>query len=244
MRLLIDIDGTVILEDKGINSSKEFFQELKNRNIEYLLATNSIKSSKVQKKRLQKAGISVNENRILNPIMAINQYILEKGINRVYTAGSHDEIIQVRAEQDEVHPQLIILCDFEKENFSYDDLQKIFDLLQKGCPIVAISYSPFYFNYGKKVLDTGAFVRIFESAVGIRIPVFGKPSEKFFNMACSILEGDEIWMIGDDPATDIIGAEKAGLKTVLIRSGKYQEKDEYSSKPDIVIDNLMDLFQL
>ena len=41
--------------------------------------------------------------------------------------------------------------------------------------------------------------------------------------------------------TDILGAKKIGLNSILMRSGKYIKGDEEKGKPDSVIDNFLAL---
>ncbi len=71
----------------------------------------------------------------------------------------------------------------------------------------------------------------------------GKPSSKYFLNALAILncKNENVTIIGDDWKTDILGAKEVGLKTILVKSGKYNEGDEYRSKPDIVVNNLLEI---
>ena len=50
-------------------------------------------------------------------------------------------------------------------------------------------------------------------------------------------------MIGDDIDSDVGGAQKAGLKAVLVRTGKYRKAYAEASaiKPDYMIDSVADL---
>ena len=50
-------------------------------------------------------------------------------------------------------------------------------------------------------------------------------------------------MIGDDINSDVGGAQVAGLKAVLVRTGKYRQAYAEASaiKPDYVIDSIADL---
>jgi len=53
--------------------------------------------------------------------------------------------------------------------------------------------------------------------------VLGKPSPAYFKAALDALDSDAelTWMVGDDLEADIAGAHAAGLKTVLVRTGKF-----------------------
>lgn len=49
-------------------------------------------------------------------------------------------------------------------------------------------------------------------------------------------------MIGDDIAGDIQGAQHAGLKGVLVRTGKFRASDiDLGIHPDAIIDSIADL---
>ena len=66
-----------------------------------------------------------------------------------------------------------------------------------------------------------------------------KPSEKMFDKACSLVgvEPKDIWMIGDDPAKDLVGAEKYGIIPIQKIDGN---KGAINSK--YYIDSFYDLF--
>ena len=49
-------------------------------------------------------------------------------------------------------------------------------------------------------------------------------------------------MIGDDIIGDVNGAQKAGIKGVLVKTGKFRSQDlQHEPKPDAVLDSIADL---
>jgi ribonucleotide monophosphatase NagD (HAD superfamily) len=49
-------------------------------------------------------------------------------------------------------------------------------------------------------------------------------------------------MIGDDIVTDVGGAQQAGLKGVLVKTGKFRPQDlTREVQPDAVLDSIADL---
>lgn len=50
----------------------------------------------------------------------------------------------------------------------------------------------------------------------------------------------QVVMIGDDLESDIGGAQKCGMRGVLVRTGKFRPSDENHSniKPDAIVTNL------
>jgi ribonucleotide monophosphatase NagD (HAD superfamily) len=50
-------------------------------------------------------------------------------------------------------------------------------------------------------------------------------------------------MVGDDVANDVLGAQAAGIRGVLVRTGKFRPSDleRADATPDAVIDSIADL---
>jgi ribonucleotide monophosphatase NagD (HAD superfamily) len=78
------------------------------------------------------------------------------------------------------------------------------------------------------MLDAGAFVAGLEYAADTEAIVLGKPSAAYYDAALAALDADAgmTWMVGDDFESDVAGAQALGLKTVLVRTGKF--------RPDVV----------
>ena len=86
---------------------------------------------------------------------------------------------------------------------------------------------------GERSLDTGAFVAALEYATQREATVLGKPAAAFFHAAVESLgcQPEQTVMVGDDVEADVGGAMDAGLKGVLVRTGKYQDGDEEAISP-------------
>jgi 5'-nucleotidase len=71
-----------------------------------------------------------------------------------------------------------------------------------------------------------------------------KPSEAPFRLAISKLGVDpkDIWMIGDDPSSDIAGAQKFGMTTVF-RADAVAKVDVEKTNADLVFDDFQELQQ-
>ena len=246
MKYLIDLDGTLLAGSHAINSSPLFIGDLQKNNGDFLIMTNSVKPPRLQSERLASAGMDIPPHRIINPLSAINGYLKKENITKVFTIGSVLEKEQIRAEWTDRNPEFMVLADFERDNMAYDSLQKALTFLLDGVPAVSASGSLFYLKEGKRFLDTGSFASLLERASETDIPVMGKPSRGYFKIAWSLLNSGnetdgEIRVIGDDWSTDIRGAEEAGLKGILIQSGKYRKGDEKKCAPSRMIRDLTEL---
>lgn len=180
MKFLIDLDGTLMDQTKPNLDAVEFMSELPRRKIPFRIMTNSIKSPVVIAERLNNAGMAVAADHILNPITAINSFLDKNGVKSAYIVGSENEIEQVNVRHSDQNPEFIALLDFEKNNITYDALQRIFVLIQEGVPVISASSLSFYFKNTIKYLDTGSFVSLFEKAAGKEIKILGKPSWEYF----------------------------------------------------------------
>lgn len=71
-----------------------------------------------------------------------------------------------------------------------------------------------------------------------------KPNKEIFEYALKVTNSrkEETLMIGDNPYRDIEGAKKVGLKTALIKRGRYYYYPiEKENEPDIIIKNYLEL---
>ena len=74
--------------------------------------------------------------------------------------------------------------------------------------------------------------------------VLGKPAKTFFAAALAALGANaaETLMIGDDIRVDIGGAQNAGIRGLLVRTGKFRPQDlQGEIQPDGVIDSIANL---
>ena len=57
--------------------------------------------------------------------------------------------------------------------------------------------------------------------------ILGKPARDFFHLACRKIDRApaDVVMVGDDVISDVGGALDAGLRGVLVRTGKFRSGD-------------------
>jgi HAD superfamily hydrolase (TIGR01450 family) len=69
----------------------------------------------------------------------------------------------------------------------------------------------------------GALVAPFAAATGVEPVVIGKPHPLLFQMALDRLGApvEQCLMIGDRPDTDVVGAQRLGMRTALVRTGRF-----------------------
>jgi HAD superfamily hydrolase (TIGR01458 family) len=132
--------------------------------------------------------------------------------------------------------------------FSYERLNRAFRLLLDGAEFYALAENRMFRGADGMRLDVGAFVRALEYAARRKAILLGKPAPAFFEtvVAALGLQPGEVASIGDDLEGDVGGGMGAGLKGVLVRTGKFREEDLRASaiEPDAVIDSFADVPRL
>lgn len=129
--------------------------------------------------------------------------------------------------------------------FSYMNLARAFAELEAGAELYCLHKNRWWQTGRGPLLDAGAFVAGLEYAAEIDAYVLGKPSAAYFAAALAALDADvdRTWMVGDDLEADIGGAQRFGLKTVLVRTGKFRPDalERSSIVPDAVLNSIADL---
>jgi HAD superfamily hydrolase (TIGR01458 family) len=130
--------------------------------------------------------------------------------------------------------------------WDYRTLNRAFRLLHNNpdAKLIALGMTRYWMAADGIALDVAPFVVALAHASGRKPLVFGKPSASFFCAAANRLHmsPEQLLMIGDDIEADIGGAQAAGLKTALVKTGKFRAADlDHAIRPEIVLDSVAEL---
>jgi HAD superfamily hydrolase (TIGR01458 family) len=129
--------------------------------------------------------------------------------------------------------------------FSYLNLNRAFHELDAGADLYCLHKNRWWQTTDGPRLDGGAFVAGLEYAADTEATVLGKPSAAYFTAALEALdaEAEMTWMIGDDLESDCLGAHRHGMKTVLVRTGKFRpdEVERSQVQPDAIVSSIAQL---
>lgn len=129
--------------------------------------------------------------------------------------------------------------------FSYMNLARAFAELQLGADLYALHKNRWWQTQRGPLLDSGAFVAGLEYAADVEATVIGKPSAAYFDAALAALDAEPglSWMVGDDLEADVAGARSCGLRTVLVRTGKFRPDavEQSGIMPDGIISSIAQL---
>jgi HAD superfamily hydrolase (TIGR01458 family) len=190
-------------------------------------------------------GLPVRLERIFSTAWSARTYLLSRGLTRCHLLVAArllpdlDGIVPT-----DQTPDAVVVGD-AAEGFSYERLNTAFRLVLGGAELVALARNRYFRKNGELVLDCGPFVAALEEATGRRAVLTGKPSPLFFEGVLTVLglAPAEVAMIGDDLESDVRGAQRAGLKGILVKTGKWREGDldRPGPAPDAVLPSLADL---
>ncbi len=145
---------------------------------------------------------------------------------------------------DDDAPDFVVVGDYG-EGFDFHALNHAFRLLMNGAELIALQKNLYWFSSEGMFLDCGAFVTLLESAANKTAEVMGKPSETFFKIALESLQvsPNEAVVVGDDITSDIVGAERMEMRSILVKTGKFKpdQLENPVAKPTWVLDSVAEL---
>ncbi len=126
--------------------------------------------------------------------------------------------------------------------FSYMNLAGAFAEIQGGADFYCLHRNRWWQTSRGPMLDAGAFVAGLEYATGVEATVLGKPSPAYFAAALDALDAEPelTWMVTDDLEADVRGAQVFGMRTALVRTGKFRPDalDGSNVVPEVVLSSV------
>jgi HAD superfamily hydrolase (TIGR01458 family) len=247
--VLLDLDGTLYQDDAALPGAVQAVARLRRAGLPLRFITNTTRrSGRAVAEGLRAMGFDADDGELVTPATAAALWLEREGIRgvRLYLPEAAGEDF-ARFEVDAPEPEAIVVGDMGN-GWTFERLNAAFRDLQAGALLVALQRNRYWRSGGELVLDAGPFVAALEFAARVDATVVGKPSRAFFELACASLgvAADGVAMVGDDVESDVGGAQAAGLRGVLVRTGKFTEAALRDSgvQPDAVIDDVSGLASL
>jgi len=249
--ILFDLDGVLYNSEEPIDGADEAVGWAQAKSLPHLFVTNTTSRGRAALvEKLRRFGIRTEPGRILTPCNAAAEWLRMRadGNTALFVnpeaLREFDGVALVPGEA-ETGARYVVIGDLG-DAWDFRTLNRAFRLLHSNpeAVLVALGMTRFWHAQDGVRLDAGPFVTALERAAGRKALVLGKPAKPFFQAAVEQLRlpPREIVMLGDDIETDIAGARRAGLKSVLLRTGKFRQSDlETAITPDAVLDSIRDL---
>ncbi len=237
--LLLDLDGVLYIIDKPVEGAQETLKKLKERFKVRFITNTTTKPVRVVYERLKDMGFDVEKEEIFSALEATKLFLKEKksGAFLLLTDLAKEDFKDIPEE-----PVKYVVVGDARKNFSYENMNKAFRYLMDGAELIAAAKNRYFRDKdGKLSLDCGAYVVGLEFATGKKAKLIGKPNKDFFLLAVKSmgLKPEEVAVIGDDIESDVKGSMDAGLKGILVKTGKFTPDDlKKGIKPDLIIEDI------
>ena len=239
--LLIDLDGTLYTNDGPVSGARGALERLDRAGISYRFVTNATHVPRRDlASRLESLGLPAGEDRIFTPATAVSAKLKAEGLScfPLVEESLLEDLEGVPVTGDS--PGCVLVGNLG-EGFTYGRLDVAFRHLMDGAELIALSKNRYWQRAGGELsLDAGPFVAALEYASGRRAVGVGKPERAFFELALGDLglPPGAVAMVGDDPELDAGGARAAGLRAILVETGRYRPGSETLAKPDLVLESV------
>ena len=251
---LLDMDGTLYLDEQLFDGTKEFLSYIREIGGTYLyLTNNSSKGVDAYVAKMRRLGIEATEADFLTSVDVTVHYLLKnKGPEDVYyVCGTESFKSQLRRAgltlADTPDERVTtVLAGFDTE-LTFQKLEDACILLNRGADFIATNpdwVCPTWYGY---VPDCGSVCEMLTRATG-RVPrVLGKPQPEMVYLAMERTgySADQTAMIGDRIYTDVKSGLNAGVLAILVMSGETTQEilDASEDRPDLVLESAAEILE-
>ncbi|WP_102264470.1 HAD-IIA family hydrolase [Mesobacillus jeotgali] len=251
---LLDMDGTIYLDNKLFNNSLNFLNYIREIGGKYVFLTNnSSKSVNDYIEKLQKLSIIVDETNFLTSSQATVHHLLDQYNNKkIYVLGTESFKAELREQNilitDRYETDIDCLVVGYDTELTYDKLIDACKLINQGVDFIATNpdlVCPTSFGF---IPDCGSICKIIETATGKKPLYIGKPNATMVELALknNKFSKEQTIMIGDRLYTDIACGINAKVSTAVVLTGEAKANDIETTpfKPDYVFENINELYNI
>ena len=227
--LLLDMDGVLYHGDRPLPGAVELLGLISR--VPHLFVTNNpIRTPEQVAGRLAAMGLPrPRPAQVLTSAEATAAYLsAQKPGFRWFAVGAEGLHAALRRVGDEDHCRADFVVVGEGPGIDFDALTTGINLiLKQGARLVVTnpdtSVDDSHDGKHRVLPGGGALVAPFALAAGVEPVVIGKPGPALFAMATARLgcRPGQCVMIGDRPDTDIAGADRSGMRGLLVRTGRF-----------------------
>jgi len=211
----------------------------------YVLTNDSTHTRQELHQNLTKLGFSFSFEDILTSSYLTASYLNENVGRNVsfFLIGERGLLEELEAEghnPTKTQPDVVIVG-MDRE-LNYEKLNSALRFLKNGALLIGSYGGTVYMSDDGPAMSAGPIIKALEYASDRRAIMIGKPSTHMFRSALhrANVRASQAVMIGDQIETDLIGARKVGLKTVLVLTGIETRETINRSKvkPELILNNL------
>lgn len=249
--VMLDMDGVLWRGDEPFPGLEPFFDDLHDRGIPFILATNnSTKTVEAYVERLNGYGFRATADNVITSAVATAEYLrthYPQG-TRVFLVGEGGlrSIMEAAGFVPASTDVAVVVVGMDR-TLTYDKLKAASYLINDGARFIGTNGDRTFPMPDGLAPGAGAVLAAVAASTGQAPYIIGKPEAYMYDLALQRLQvpAAHTLMIGDRLETDILGAQRAGLRTALVLSGVTTPEMLADSdiRPDLVFDDLRALFE-
>ena len=244
--ILLDIDGVLHVSGEAIPGAPEAVSELRRAGHALrFVSNNSTRPRSRLVEELREIGFELDADELQTTpraaarelegkrVLALVMPAIVLDLDGLELVGDHADVVLLGGCDETLEPNQV---------FSYMNLARAFDEIQMGAGLYCLHKNKWWQTSRGPMLDSGAFVAGLEYATGVEATVLGKPSPTYFAAALDALDAEPelTWLVTDDVDADVRGARVFGMRTALVRTGKFRPEtlESAETSPDMVVSSL------
>ena len=247
--LVIDVDGVLWHGKQPLPGVPAFFDFLSAHKIDFIIATNnSARPASDITNRLMRMGVTIADDQILTSAEATARSLprIAPNAKRVLVVGGDGLVNALKQSGYEIVERdadaVIAGLDL---TLSYEKLKRASFEIRHGAKFIGTNGDKTFPLEEGVAPGAGAILAAIQTATDVAPIVVGKPERAMFDIAIEKMRAthETAAMLGDRLDTDIDGAQRAGLKSILVMTGVTTPDILAGSsvKPDWIYDNLVAL---
>lgn len=247
--LVFDMDGVLWHGETPHDGLIECFEAIRSTGRSFMLATNNSGGTvKQYVDKLSRMGVKVNKNAVLSSAIATASYLSTRSPNgaRVFAIGGeglHHALNKKRFTMVESNADYVVVG-IDRE-ISWEKLEIATLNIREGAVFVGTNPDVTLPSERGIGIGNGAILAALQSATDVHPLIIGKPQPMLYQQAMARLNANQhnTLAIGDRLDTDILGAERAGISSLLVMTGITSEDMLHSSniKPNCVLPGMPEL---
>jgi len=237
--LIIDMDGVLWHGSVAMPGLVEFFQTLRDKEIRFILATNNASLTQDQYvDKLAGMGVNVEAEQILTSGLATALYLsqqVEPAGTQVFVVGEDGATQPLLAQGftlTGLYEQTadIVVCG-KDQGLSWDKLATATLNIRAGAKFIGTNGDTTLPTERGVTHGNGAILAALQVATGVAPTIIGKPEPIMYQQAMTLLGTDKesTVAIGDRLETDILGAVRTGIRSIMVLTGISGETDLQTS---------------
>ncbi|MBE7474939.1 MAG: haloacid dehalogenase [Anaerolineae bacterium] len=252
--LIIDMDGVLWLDNTPLPGLIPFFDFLDRRSIPFILATNNASKTPGQYvDKLARFGVTISPEHVLTSPLATAAYLKHHypAGTRVFAVGQEGILEAMQQAGFELvydlsQPAEVVVAGVDF-TLTYDKLKYAVLHIHRGARFVGTNGDVTFPAQEGPWPGAGSILAAIQAATGVNPVTIGKPERLMFDIAVEKMGRDpsQTAMLGDRLETDILGGQRAGVKTILVTTGIDNEASSQLKRiyPDATFSGLVELVE-